>query len=281
VKIHYREKKQTFIISDFFSVYEKGSDVPEIYKWSDLVSVSENKADFTLNTGVKSYVIPKSLITDPVQLIRARAIIEGAISINPNVDYKFGKRILPPKTLCTGCEVPRDAYVAVGSYTEKEVNNANVVLLNSGFDKLIIAVFPIATVAAFVLMWVLWGEVLNNLIKFIPISLFAGGATSMVVYLLCAFSAKTLYSRILKEDPALLEDITFVICEDGFIAAESEVYDFCNIISWNESAFFIETNHAYIVFKDKQAVFWLPKRLFPKNKHKEVGDFIADRLQQK
>ena len=281
VKIRDVNTKQTFIIADFFSVYEKDSEVPEIYKWSDLVSVTENRREFILDAGVKAYHISKDAISDPLTHLKIRAIIEGVIAANPKIEYNFGKRILPPKTLCVGCEIPPDAYVATGSYKEKEVNNANVILLNSGLDKLIWITFPVATVATFILMAVSWGEVFENILKYILISLLAGASAAMTLYLFCAYASKTLYGKLLREDPALLEEITFVVCEEGFMAAESEVYDFSDIIHWHESAYFIETTHVYIVFKHKQAVFWLPKRLFPKDKHKELGDFIADRLQQK
>jgi hypothetical protein len=43
----------------------------------------------------------------------------------------------------------------------------------------------------------------------------------------------------------------------------------------------METNHMYIIFSDNKAVFWMPKRLFPKEVHGELGDYIADRLLQK
>jgi hypothetical protein len=43
----------------------------------------------------------------------------------------------------------------------------------------------------------------------------------------------------------------------------------------------METNHMYIIFSDTKAVFWMPKRLFPKEVHNELGNFIADRLLQK
>jgi len=288
VKIKSADTKQIFIIADYFSVYEKGEENPNIYEWSKFASVAETKDAFTLNTGTKTYRIPKKIIPDPAVQLRVRAIIEGVVAAYPHIEYTYGMRILPPKFLCVGCEIPPDAYVAVGSYKEKEVNNSNVVLLSAGLDKAVLFVFPIVALAVFTVLWFVWGKDaigttkgLNNLIKFIPISLFAGAGAAMTVYLVCAFAAKTLYSRILREDPALLEEITFVVCEEGFIAAESEVFDFSDIIRWSETAFFIETNHAYIVFKNRKAVFWLPKRLFPKDIHKELSDFIADKLQQK
>ncbi|MCL1832639.1 MAG: hypothetical protein FWG45_07015, partial [Oscillospiraceae bacterium] len=112
--------------------------------------------------------------------------------------------------------------------------------------------------------------------------LMCGLVAGISAYFFSAYRAKMLYRRLLKADPALCEEITFVVCEEGFIAAESALFDFTDIIHWYKAAYFMETNHMYIVFtEDKRAVFWLPKRLFPKEVHQEIGDFIADRLLQK
>jgi len=286
VKVKSPDTKQTFIIADYFSVYEKDEEEPTVYEWPRITAASENRESFLITVDGKiTYRIPKKAIPDPGVQLRVRAIVEGVIASHPHIEYSYGMRILPPKTLCVGCEIPGDAYVATGAYRDKEINNSNVVLLNSGMDKVVMAAFPLVSIAAFAFLAAFfWNDIFGhwlNTLKFASISLFAGGAAAMVIYLFCAFAAKTLYARILREDPAILEEITFVICEEGFIAAETEVYDYSDIIRWSETAFFIETNHAYIVFKNRKAVFWLPKRLFPKDMHKELSDFIADRLQQK
>ncbi|MCL1903217.1 MAG: YcxB family protein [Oscillospiraceae bacterium] len=283
VKINDSETKRAFIIADFFSVCESDEGVPRIYKWSDFQSVTETRDFFSLKSGADEFEIQKSLIRDPAVLIRVRAIIEGAIADNPNIDYKHGKRILPPKTLCSGCEIPTEAYVATGAYMEREINNSNITLHNPGFDKLIWVFAVFAAILVLALQFIFWGDItdISNLLVYTVISVFAGGIAGMTAYLFCAYGAKTLYGRILKDDPALLEDITFVICDKGFMAAETEVYDYSDIIRWNQVEYFIETKHVYIVFNKNKAVFWLPKRLFPKDIHKELGDFIADRLLQK
>ena len=283
IKIIDPSTKQAFIIADYFSVYtnyENKEEVPVIYKWGDLRSVTETKDAFILADGVVEYVISKKLIPDQAVQIRARAIIEGAISANPNINYKYGRRILPPKTLCSNCEIPPEAYVATGVYQENEINNSNIILHYPGLDRVLWVFAIAATIATFILQLIFFGGItgLPSVILYAVIALFGGAAVGMTTYLFFAFWAKTLYGKILKEDFALLEEITFVVCNEGFMAAETEVYDFSDIIRWHQVEYFIETNHVYIIFNKNKAVFWLPKRLFPKELHKELGDFIADRL---
>jgi len=294
VKIHDFDTKQSFIIADLFSVYENPEELPEIYKWTDFNSITETidafifkiEASAAKNGTIpgKEFIIPTELIPDPAVHIRIRAIIEGMVAANPKIEYKHGRRILPPKTLCSRCEIPPEAYIANGSYKESEINNSNVILHNSDYYKMIWIFAPIAMVLTFIAQAIFLDDTFTNIINFLTvltISVFAGGVAGISMYLFCAYGAKTLYRKILKEDPALLEEITFVICDDGFIAAETEVYDFSDIIHWHQVAYFIETNHVYIIFNRNRAVFWLPKRMFPKELHQELGDFIADRLQQK
>ena len=287
VKINDPDNKKTFIIADFFSVYDNDEEIPNIYKWADFNYIAETKDAFILKINgtpavAREFVIDKELLTVP-NMIRIRAIIEGVVAANPNIEYKYGKRILPTKDLCTGFEIPNEAYIATGAYKENEINNSNIILQNTGFDRLLWIFAPIAAIFVLIIQIIFFKNIddISNIIKYLVIALFAGVATGMSIYLFCVFSAKTLYNKILKEDPALLEEITFVVCEEGFIAAESEVYDYSDIIHWHQVAYFIETNHVYIIFNRNKAVFWLPKRLFPKELHQEIGNFIADRLLQK
>jgi hypothetical protein len=295
IKIKDPIAKRSFILADFFSVYEnvdyenEENSLPDIYHWSDFLSIVETKKAFILKTGDKDrrvdreFVLSADLIPDPRAWIRVRAIIEGAVAANPDIEYTYGKRILPPKTLCLGCDISTESYIATGIYDEGEINNSNVVFLNPILDKLIWAFAPLAAVAAFAAQVFYFGEIWNtmSLISYAAIAILFGLVIGISAYLFSAYAAKTLYRRLLKEDPALLEEITFVICEHGFIAAESRVYDFSDIIPWHKAAYFMETNHMYIIFGDSKAVFWMPKRLFPKEVHHEIGDYIADRLLMK
>jgi hypothetical protein len=228
----------------------------------------------------KEFVLRADAIPDPRAWLRVRGIIEGAVAANPEIEYSHGKRILPPKSLCSGCDISTDSYIATGIYEEGEINNSNVVFLNPYLDKLIWAFAPITAITAFILQVLYFGDVWNtaNMISYGVIALMFGAAIGISAYLFSAYAAKTLYRRLVKEDPALMEEITFVICEHGFIAAESRLYDFSDIIHWQEAAYFMETSHMYMIFCNSKSVFWMPKRLFPKDVHQEVGDFIADRI---
>lgn len=281
IKINDFNENRAYIVADFFSVYEKADDsqvLPLIYKWSDFTTITENRDAFILDNGVRVFRISKNLIPDPAVQIRIRAVLEGAVAANSKIEYRYGRRILPLKTIAVSCEIPPEAYIATGGYRENEINNANVILQLSGFDRLMWFLIPIATIAAFAAQMLFFGGIGSNIVKYLIISVFSGVAVGLSAYLFCVFAAKTLYGKILREDPALLEEITFVVCDDGFIAVESEVYDFSDIIGWHEVAYFIETTHVFIIFSNNKAVFWLPKRLFPKELHKELGDFIADKL---
>ncbi|MCL1866840.1 MAG: YcxB family protein [Oscillospiraceae bacterium] len=287
IKINDFTANRAYIVADYFSFYSNTEDlqeIPKIYKWTDFTAITESKDAFILKVGengsAEIFDISKDLIPDPAVQIRVRAIIEGVVAANPKIEYKYGRRILPPKTLCVGCEIPPEAYIATGAYKENEINNANVILKISGFDKLIWIFAPIAAFIAFVLQILYFGNISSNIIRFTVIAIFAGGSVGLTIYMFCIFGAKTLYGKILREDCALLEEITFVVCEDGFIASESEIYDFSDIVRWCDVAYFIETNQIFIIFHNNKAVFWLPKRLFPKEMHKELGDFIAAQLQK-
>jgi hypothetical protein len=281
IKVRDYDTNRDFLVADFFSVYNESEELPEIYRWSDFETITESRDAFILDNGKKVFTMSKDFIPDPAIQLRIRAIIEGAVAANPNIDYRHGKRILPPKTFCSGFEIPLDAYTATGIYRESEINNSNVILQNPGFDKMIWIFTPIAAVAAFVLQALFWGDVLSNIITYLVISIFTGAVVGVSIYLFCVYASKTLYGKIFKEDIAIVEEITFVICDDGFMAAETEVYDFSDIIFWHEVAYFIETNQLFIIFNHNKAVLWLPKRVFPKEMHKEIGDFIADKLQSR
>jgi len=291
VKIKDPEVKRTYIIADFFSVYANGSDsvLPKIYNWSDFCAIAETRNSFVFKTANKDalvgeeFVISEKLVPDPAIWLRLRAIIEGAVAANSDIEYTYGRRILPPKTLCSGCDVSREAYIATGIYEEGEVNNSNVVFLNPYLDKLIWLFGPLAMIVGFVFQLFYFTEPWSTttLFTYAVIAILFGGVVGIAAYLFSAYAAKTLYRRLVREDPALMEEITFVVCEEGFISTESKLYDFSDIIHWNRASYFMETNHMYIIFSDTKAVFWMPKRLFPRQVHSELGDFIADRLLQK
>jgi hypothetical protein len=281
VKIISHAAEQTFIVGDFFAVYQKGEDNPIIYRWAEIKSITENKIDFIINAGGVTYKIPKFGIPDEKRLLNLRAVLEGAAAFNRDIDYNHQKRILPPKYLYMSGDMSDAPYTVSGIYKEREINLSNVILLNTRLGKSfkVIAFFAIA--AAFAFLHFVYGDTQDNWFWFLPISVFAGGIAVMLVFLVCAVIANYHYAYLYKTDPALSEEITFSISSAGFSAVENFLYSGNEFIPWQEANYFIETNNIFIVYKHNKAVFWLPKRLFSKEVQTEISNFIHARLVQK
>lgn len=281
VKIISHANEKTYIISDFFSVYSKEQALPRIYSWSEIVSIAEGRFDFTIATVEDTYKIAKTEIVDVNKLLQIRALLEGAVAAHPKILYSHQRRILPPKTIYRHCDVSANCYSATGVYNEREISYSNVILLNTRLSRVFWIISALTILGVFLILYLAVGDIAANWLYYIPISAFSGLAVTMFFYIACAIIAKYIYAALLKVDPALMQEITFILCNEGFAAIESKVNTNSDLIRWSEAAYFIETNYVYIIFKNKKAVFWLPKRLFPKEKHKELSNFIASRLQQK
>ncbi|MCL2694084.1 MAG: YcxB family protein [Oscillospiraceae bacterium] len=272
---------QTFLVGDFFSVYEKGSETPAIYRWPEVTSITENRTDFIVCAGEAVYRIPKSCLLDDKIVLNLRGVFEGAISVNPDIEYNHQKRILPPKYLYLSGDMSDAPYVANGTYKEREINLSNVILLNTRLARVFKVILFIAIIAMFIFLHFSHGDTRNNWFYYLPISIFTGGICVMFVYLVCTVIANYHYTHLFKTDPAVSEEITFTVSADGFAAVESHLNTGYEFIPWYEANYFIETNSVFIVYKHNKAVFWLPKRLFTKEVQNEMSDFISTKLLQK
>jgi len=275
--------ERTFIAGDFFAVYNKGEEIPTIYRWSEIKSITENRTDFIIvaGTGSKSYKIPKSCISEEKNLLNLRCVFEGAVSANPQIDYKHTKRILPPKYLYMTGDMRDSPYTASGVYKEREINLSNVILLNTRIGKLFKIIAAVTILTIFIFLHFFYGNTSTNWFYFLPVSFFSGGIAVMLVYLICALIANFHFAYLFKVDPAVSEEITFAMSSDGFYAVESHLNTGYEFIPWSQAAYFIETNSVYIIYKNKKSVFWLPKRLFSKETQTEITEFISSKLQQK
>jgi hypothetical protein len=282
VKVTCRDTEQTFIAGDFFAVFNKGNDIPAIYRWNQVKSINENKAEFIIAAGENTYKIFKSCFPDEKKFLNFRGVIESAVSHNAGIEYTHLKRILPPKNLFLTGDISSAPYKATGFYKEREINFSNVILLNTRLGKLFKILALITIVAIFtILHFTVEGGVQKNWIWFAPISFFSGGISVMLVYLVCAVIANYHFSLLFKIDPAVCEEIAFAVSEEGFAAVENFLNSDYEFIPWGEANYFIETNSVFIVYKHNKAVFWLPKRLFEKPEQQEITKFISTKLNQK
>ncbi|MCL2108810.1 MAG: hypothetical protein FWH20_05640, partial [Oscillospiraceae bacterium] len=122
VRVTLKDAGRTFIVSDFFSVYEKGEEFPEIHRWSEVEAILETKTDFVVSSKDFSYKIPKTALSDPRKLLNLRGVFEGAVSQYPEIEYTHPKRVLPPKYLYMSGDVKDPPYMASGTYREREIN---------------------------------------------------------------------------------------------------------------------------------------------------------------
>jgi len=281
VKVVSHVNDQTFIAGDFFAVYSTGEEFPSIYSWDEIKHISENNSDFVVAASDNTYRIPKSGINDDKKLLNLRGVFEGAVSSHPAITYNYQQRILPSKTLYKSGDITNAQYSAIGVYNEREINFSNVILLNTRLGKLFKMITFVTVIVVFICLHVFYGNTQKNWIYFLPVSVFGGGIAVMFVYLICAIIAKYHYSFLYRSDPAISCEITFAVCPDGFSAVESHLHTGFEYIPWEEAAYFIETNFVYIIFKNKNSVFWLPKRLFPKEIQIELSKFISSKLYQK
>jgi len=282
VKVFCRESEQTFIVGDYFAVYQKGTDTPAIFRWNQIKAISEGKLEFAVSTGGTVYRIPKICFPNEKAVLNMRAVLESAVSLYPRIDYNHMKRILPPKNLYLSGDMTGAAHTATGFYKEREINFSNVILLNTRLGKLFKVLAALTIISVFILLhFTIEGGFTENWFWFLPISFFSGGIAVMLVYLVCAVIANYHFSYLYKVDPAVSEEISFAVSEEGFAAVESHLSTGYEFIPWSEANYFIETNSVFIVYKHNKAVFWLPKRLFEKPVQVEISKFIAERLNQK
>ncbi|GHV46753.1 hypothetical protein FACS189499_02710 [Clostridia bacterium] len=283
VKIFDRDNDRVYIVGDFFSINSSNeNDLPQIFTWREVLSVKETLLSFIVEIdGEPDTVILKSVINDTKKLLALRTIFESVVSVNPGINYTHLKRILPTKTNYKNNDIPANAIKANGIYDDKEISYSNIVLVTMRVLHITLALGAVFIVLTFAALVVFVGEVNVNWRYFIPISVFSGAIISMFIYLICTIVARMEYATFLKNDPAITEDITFVLAETGFAAVETDLYTGCDLISWDDITYYLETNYTYILFCGKRAVCWIPRRIFDKGKQQEVSDFIVRHLLKK
>ena len=281
VKIFSSQTGRGYIFSDYITVYEDGTDSPFIYSWSAVKQVVEQRDSISITIDSTVYDIDRLAFGNNETYLKARAIIEGQIACYPDIEYRPMKRILPLKTIYSVCEMPDNAYVATGTYSEREINSGNVSLMNTIMSKFLWLAALLSAAALFLILNNTIGDFDKNWFYFIPISLFGGIGVGVLFHLATSLIAKYKYSELYRTDPAISEEITFIVCKEGFGAVETGCYTASDLIPWTQASYYIETNFVYVIMNNKRTIFWLPKRLFPKEMQSGLGDFIAARVPQK
>lgn len=270
----------TYIFGDFFAVFRSDFSVPEIYEWKQISAVTETVDYITVSSGSDTYKIERAAFNSDDHLLAVRTIIEGQIALYPEIKYRFNKRILPLKYLYKNM-TPENAYVLQGVYDEKVINSCNVALVIARFGRYIFLLTIALIALIFIAVANILGEVKDNWMYYLPLSIFIGVIVSIVAYLIVGIAARHKFNSVKKVDPATQKEITVVVAPEGFAAVETSVYTGCDLIPWSEANFFIETHMGLVVLRDNKSVFWLPKSFIPKNEQSNIFGLIAARVRQR
>ncbi|MCM1054056.1 MAG: hypothetical protein NC394_00925 [Bacteroides sp.] len=270
----------TYIFGDYFVVFRGENALPEIYDWTQVSSVTESVSSLEISTDEANYTVERNAFQSDEQYLSVRAIIEGQIAVHPSIKYKFNKRILPLKFLYRGITT-NNAYVMRGTYEEKVINSCNISLVTARYGRFMFLFAFCIIIIIFAVLAGVMGDLRENWIYCLPISMFTGIIVSVVIYFVVGITARHKYNTVNKVDPALTKEITIVVANEGFAAVESAVYTGHDLIPWNEASFFIETHAGLVIFRDNESVFWLPKSFIPKNEQNNLISIIATRVKQR
>ncbi len=283
IKVYSSRSGQYYILGDYFSVCTVDGGSPVIYKWSDIISVTEKKDGMAVCTyDGNNYTMLKNAFNGQGEYLAARAILEGSISSDAVRNYHPMKRILPFKYDYGHISDPKIVYISKGVYSEKEINNYNLAIVSTKIGKMLWLILLILSIAAFGLIFFIfgWDSVAKNWLYFLPISIFSAITLTMLIYIIIALLARYRFSEVFRQDPALGQEITFVLANEGFGAIESILYTGSDLIPWSRTRYYIETKNSIAVIMDR-SIMWLPKRMFPKEMQKEIVNFITARVKQR
>ena len=274
------QNEQTFIIGDYFAVFDDETDTPDVYEWSSVIGYTETSDAFHVKFEHADYTLPKNAFQDNLQIIHFRTIVEGMISGVKGVEIKIKERIIPPKYNYTNADLQTSLFTGTGVYAEKEINTGSVSHIYSKLRFPIWLIAAITGVLSFFAMWGIGKKLDENYIFYLVIAFFLGIGAGIVIYLILCIVARYRYSGFLKRDVSTVENIVFIVAPDGFGAIEQCIYCGKELIPWSFARYFYETKYSVsIVCKDK-SVCSIPKHLFQKNEQNEMVEFIAARVAQ-
>lgn len=271
----------TYIVGDTFAVYSFGTERPTVYSWEMIKSVSDdNKKGVIFETEGTQYKIPMSCFKIREDYFRLIAITES-MRRKYSFSYQHGARVLPLKDMYIEAGVGDEAYIGEGHIDENDTAAAFVMLMNLRLVKVLWLIALLVMLLVFAVLHITIGVTRENILYFIPISIAVGGILTLIVYIICHTVARSRFTRIAGSDPAVEEPLTFVISPYGFAACESCAYDRQDLIPWSRLDYFIETDKIYILYKDGNAVTYIPKKAFDKKHINGISDMMAIHLEQK
>ena len=272
----------TYIIGEVFAAYYMGRQLPVVFSWDMVKSISVTRRDMTFNFvgASKNICITNKMFISVDEILRAIAIIECQQK-KYGFDYQHEKRLFPLKSLYNECSPGRDCYTGEGVLDEADTAAAFIMLLNFKLMKFLWLVALLIMLITFGVLHYTIGITRDNILYFIPISVAAGGISSLIIYIITHAIARGRYKSLADADLASKENITFVVSRAGFAACESCVYQDRDLVPWNAADYFIESDKMFIIYKGMTPLAYIPKKAFPKKHLGGVADIISLSLEQK
>lgn len=281
LKLFVAMTQQTFIIGDYFVVYERDNDVPYVFEWRTIKGYAESTDKFMLVFGGETYTIPKSVFPDTAHQIAFRTIVEGEISTAKDYARKLTPRIIPPKYNYRKADFSSSKiFTATGAYVERDISSGSVAIVYSRVTAFIWLIALGIGLLLFGILSFALGELEKNMPYILTISFFVALGFAVVMYLVCCIYAKCRYASYLRKDISTVEPLVFIVAPEGFGAVEKCVYTGNELIPWSLASHFFETKNTIVIFCKDKSICRIPKRLFPKTAQNELVKFIAARLVQ-
>lgn len=273
------QSNQTFVIGDYFAVFDDDTDLPDVYEWSSVKGYTELNDAFRITFDRAEFSLPKKAFPDNMHIIHFRTILEGMLSGVKGVEINVKERILPPKYNYTNADLSSSVFTGTGIYAEKEINTGSVSHIYSKLRFPIWLIAALSAIGSFFAMWGIGRNLEDNYIFYLVIAFFIGIGVGVIIYLIMCIIAKYRYSRFLKHDVSTVENVVFIVAPDGFGAIEQCVYCGKELIPWSFAKYYYETKYSIsIVCRDK-SVCCIPKHLFQKSVQNDLAEFIAARVE--
>ena len=244
-KIVVSQYNLTYIVGDYFAVFDDETDVPEVYEWKAVQIYEEQPDHFRIAFERAEYTIPKNCFVDNMQLIHFRTVAEGMLAGRKDVTFNIKNRIIPPKYNYSNADMSNNAFTATGIYVEKEINAGSVSHI---YSKIKVPIWLIAVLSAglsFASLWIFGKDIEKIFIFYIVIAFFIGIGVGTTIYLILCIIARYRYAGFLKKDVSTVENIVFVVAPDGFGAIEQCIYCGKELIPWSFAKYFYETKFSF------------------------------------
>lgn len=270
----------TYVFGGVFAVYELSSDVPAVYSWDQVKSVSVMRREITIVAGSRTFTVSNKMFASEEELLCAIAIVECK-----QKEFGFGyaheQRMVPQKSLYEERSEGKSAYRGEGLLDEGDTAAAFIMLLNFKLVKLLWLTAILITLVTMGILHFTIGITRDNFLYFIPISIAAGGIIVLLIYIITHAIARARFKSLADGDIASRQPLTFVVSHRGFAVCESSTYESRDLVPWEAVDYFIESDKMFILYKGNSPLTYIPKKAFDKKSVSGIADIIALHLEQR